>query len=285
MTLPFGFEYATDTLIRDLANYSSPPKAGKVSAIEGSGQLRVVCEDVEGGDVLAWPLNGLTYAVDDTVFVLLALNNPESGIVIGSRGSDPSGAPFIRKNGEDELTADWDIGEDRAIQLEKLQARDGEGITFATDDGTARLTVRDDGALVKSADTLRHYVEFPITLGDVTRNQTITIDIVGVSTSRMYDVYVAITLARTNSTAAWGYAVGNIVLQHPTFSGSNGIIKGSDIKSDSSGTTSVTLTTIADGIRFTFGGGDFTNTCNANMALVRVSGYSANIIEVTYSVT
>jgi hypothetical protein len=87
--LPGGYELATDAHFRELSNFTTPVRAGRITAIEASGQVRVETDDAEGGDVLAWPLNGFTYAVGDVVFVDFAVNHPESAIVIGSKGATP----------------------------------------------------------------------------------------------------------------------------------------------------------------------------------------------------
>jgi hypothetical protein len=89
MPLPSWYEIATDALFKELSNFITPPRAGKITAIEGNGQVRVDTDDPDGGDVLAWPLNGFSYAVDDVVYVAFAVNNPESAIVLGSKGTSP----------------------------------------------------------------------------------------------------------------------------------------------------------------------------------------------------
>lgn len=145
MTIPTAYTLATDAQFRELSNFITPPRAGRVTALEGSGQVRVATDDPDGGDVLAWPLNGFAYAVDDVVYITFAVNNPESALVIGSKGATPTLDAYLRRSGEDELTADWDIGEDRAIQAEKLAARDGEGLGLYDDGGNRGLHVADGG--------------------------------------------------------------------------------------------------------------------------------------------
>jgi hypothetical protein len=143
-----GFELATDAQFRELSNLATPPRAGRVTAIESSGQVRVECDDPDGGDVLAWPLNGFTYAVDDVVYIAFAVNAPDSALVIGSRGLptiDPSLLPFVKVDGSTPLTAEWDIGEDMAILAERLEARDGEGLAIYDDGGNLGLFVKDGG--------------------------------------------------------------------------------------------------------------------------------------------
>ena len=90
MTLGTIFEIATDPSFRELANFITPPRAGKITAVEGSGQVRVDTDDPDGGDVLAWPLDGFEYAVDDVVYVSFAVNRPDSAMVVGSRRSASS---------------------------------------------------------------------------------------------------------------------------------------------------------------------------------------------------
>lgn len=98
MALGSGYELATDVQFREVSNFTTPPRAGRVTAVEGNGQVRVETDDPDGGDVLAWPLNGFTYAVNDVVYVIFAVNSPDSAIVIGSLAPLPTlevGDPLI----------------------------------------------------------------------------------------------------------------------------------------------------------------------------------------------
>jgi hypothetical protein len=90
MSLPIGFDLATDGQFRILAGFADPPKAGRVLAVEPSGQLRIELDDADGGEVLAWPLNGFEYGVDAVVYVGFAANSPDSGIVLGSKAPLPT---------------------------------------------------------------------------------------------------------------------------------------------------------------------------------------------------
>lgn len=283
MTISTAFALATDAQFRELSNFITPPRAGRVTALEGNGQVRVATDDPDGGDVLAWPLNGFAYAVDDVVYIAFAVNNPESALVIGSKGATPTLDAYVRRNGADVLTGDWDIGEDRRLLLEALQARAGEGLVFATDEGTTRLQLRDDGSFVRQADSQRGVVEYVVALPDVSRYATITIDITAVTTGRINALHVEITMQRTSSTGVFAYAVGDVISQHPFSGGGTNVIKASDLTSDSSGSSSFTVVGIPDGVRFTFGGGDFTNTLNTNMIYLRASGYSAPALAITVS--
>lgn len=90
MSLEQAFTLANDSEFRTLVSFGGPPRAGRVLALEGSGQVRVEMDDPDGGDVLAWPLNGAVYAVEDIVYCLFAANSPDSAIVLGAKGSVPS---------------------------------------------------------------------------------------------------------------------------------------------------------------------------------------------------
>ncbi len=94
MSLDRAFTLAHDSEFRTLVSFSSPPRPGRVIALEASGQVRVEMDDPDGGDALAWPLNGATYAVDDIVYCLFAANAPDSAIVVGAKGSSPAYAPL-----------------------------------------------------------------------------------------------------------------------------------------------------------------------------------------------
>jgi len=88
------WELATDGRFREAAGFPSPPRAGVVTAVEASGQVRVAMDDPDGGDVLAWPLDGFTYAVGAVVYVAFAANSPDGGVVIGSKAPSPLGPTF-----------------------------------------------------------------------------------------------------------------------------------------------------------------------------------------------
>jgi hypothetical protein len=153
MTLSTGYELATDTQFRELGNFTTPPRAGRITAIEASGQVRVETDDPDGGDVLAWPLNGFSYAVNDVVYVAFAVNHPESALVIGSKGSvpvlDAAALPeaYVPVDGSDPLTGNWDIGEDRRILAEAFRARDNEGLRLEDDGGNLGVFIKDGGAV------------------------------------------------------------------------------------------------------------------------------------------
>jgi hypothetical protein len=145
MTISEAYRLATDGEFRLVAGFTSPPRAGVVTALEASGQVRVAMDDADGLDVLAWPLNGFGYAVDDLVYVVFAADSPESGIVVGSKGSLPVLGSYVKRDGSTGLTADWDIGEDRRVQAEAIRARDEEGLRLEDDSGNLGLVVADGG--------------------------------------------------------------------------------------------------------------------------------------------
>lgn len=133
MSISQAYALATDGEFRLLAGFTSPPRPGVVTALESSGQVRVAMDDADGADALAWPLNGLRYAVGDLVYVVFAADSPQSGIVLGSKGSAPA------------LGLDWDIGEDRRLAAEALRARDNEGLRLEDDAGNLGVFVKDGG--------------------------------------------------------------------------------------------------------------------------------------------
>jgi hypothetical protein len=155
MTIPNSFELAHDSEFRLLANFTTPPRAGRITVLEPSGQVRVATDDPDGGDVLAWPLNGFTYAVDDVVYIAFAANSPDTAIVIGAKAPLPTLEPavyshdhdsaYVKQDGTTTLDADWDIGEDRRIKAEALRARDGEGLRLEDDAGILGIFLEDGG--------------------------------------------------------------------------------------------------------------------------------------------
>lgn len=52
---------------------------------------------------------------------------------------------FVRQDGTTPLSGNWDIGEDRRILAEALQARDGEGLRLEDDAGNVALAILDEG--------------------------------------------------------------------------------------------------------------------------------------------
>jgi uncharacterized protein (AIM24 family) len=109
MGLQLPWELATDGRFREAAGWGDPPRAGVVTAVEASGQVRVAMDGPDGGDVLAWPLNGFTYAVDAVVYVAFAANSPDGGVVLRAKAPLPAlhvhngtgGLVFLTKTGID----------------------------------------------------------------------------------------------------------------------------------------------------------------------------------------
>jgi hypothetical protein len=81
--LPPAYLLANDSEFQLLSGFTQPPKAGRVLAIESNNQLRIEADDSDGAEILAWPLDGANYQVNDIVFVQFTGNGPDSAIVIG----------------------------------------------------------------------------------------------------------------------------------------------------------------------------------------------------------
>jgi hypothetical protein len=81
--LPPAYLLANDSEFQLLAGFNPPPKAGRVLAVEANNQLRIEADDSDGAEILAWPLDGAVYQVDDIVFVQFTGNGPDSAIVVG----------------------------------------------------------------------------------------------------------------------------------------------------------------------------------------------------------
>lgn len=156
MTLSQAYLLAHDSEFRVLAGFTSPPRAATVTALEPSGQVRLALDDADGAEVLAWPLNGFVYGVDDVVYVLFAANSPDSALVLGAKAPLPSldaavfahdHAAYVARDGSTPLTADWNLGDTRAIKGDKLTARDGAGLRLEDDGGNLGVFVKDGGAV------------------------------------------------------------------------------------------------------------------------------------------
>ncbi len=126
MSLSQAFALATDSEFRTLVAFAGPPRAGRITAREASGQVRVEMDDPDGGDALAWPLNGAGYAVGDIVYCLFAANSPDSAIVLGVKGSTPTYDP---------------------LRAGEVRAADTSGLKLSDDSGNPGLFVADGGAV------------------------------------------------------------------------------------------------------------------------------------------
>ena len=156
MGIQLPLEVATDSRFREVAGWGDPPRAGVVKALEPSGQVRVDMDDPDGGDVLAWPLNGFTYAVGAVVYVAFAANSPDGGVVLGSKAPLPTldgivtahdHAGYVARDGSTPLTGDWDMGDGRKLSGDKVAARDGAGLRLEDDGGNLGVFVKDGGAV------------------------------------------------------------------------------------------------------------------------------------------
>ncbi|RIK40524.1 MAG: hypothetical protein DCC57_19475, partial [Chloroflexi bacterium] len=124
MSLDRAFTLAHDSEFRTLLLFGSPPRPGRVLALLPSGQVRVEMDDPDGGDALAWPLDGAVYAVDDIVYCLFAANAPDSAIVVGAKGSSPAYAP---------------------VRAAEVRAADANGLRLTDDAGSLGVVVAGGG--------------------------------------------------------------------------------------------------------------------------------------------
>ena len=171
-----------------------------------------------------------------------------------------------------------------------LQARTSSGILFRDSSGLTRIQLADDGRLIHYADdnaggTNDHFVQVVNQPASVTRLQTITVDVVSsTAVVNIYNTYVDIGLARNGNAAVFGWATGRITWQNVNAVAAANILS-YDIASNSSGTTTVTVTAINNGVRFTFGGGDFLNTLDRNSVIVQIMGHDALRPSVTITIS
>lgn len=108
-TLSQPYQLANDSELRLLLGYTSPPRAGKITAYSG-GKYTVEIADGDDAVVEAIALNEVSYAVGNIVYVLQAANAPESGVIIGC-----DGYPTKLAIGKVNPTVELDVGGDAAI--------------------------------------------------------------------------------------------------------------------------------------------------------------------------
>lgn len=83
------YALANNSELRLLMAYSAPPRAGRITAVNSSGggyalSYTVEIADGENATLDAVALNGFVYGVGDVVYVLQAVNAPDSGLIVGS---------------------------------------------------------------------------------------------------------------------------------------------------------------------------------------------------------
>jgi hypothetical protein len=81
-----AYTLGNDSELRLLLGYSGPPRAGRITAVNPTSYT-VEIADADNAAVEAWPLNGAVYAEGNIVYVLQAENAPDSGVIIGRKGS------------------------------------------------------------------------------------------------------------------------------------------------------------------------------------------------------
>lgn len=106
------------------------------AAIHGASEKNTIHDDDEFGGIDTEASNVLTWWKWSTIVSTLQTYFDALYATVDG---------WIKADGTVELTADWDVGEDRAIKLERLQARDAEGILFYDDDGNIVGRISDEG--------------------------------------------------------------------------------------------------------------------------------------------
>lgn len=201
----------------------------------------------------------------------------------GLRLEDDGGNPGVIVNDSGTLTlstiaANWDAGA-FSILANGFQARASNALNLRSHDGLTRWQINTDGDLIGYVDigggsVNDHFYQVMRQPASVTRLQTITIELVSVAAVLVWNTYFDIGLARNGNTAVFGWATGRVTWQNQNSALAANILS-YDIASDSSGTTTVTVTAITNGISIAFGGGDFLNTLDRNSVIVRTFGYDA----------
>jgi len=87
---------------------------------------------------------GTSAVIGTGVSVDVAQSNLDHGSIGGL--SDDDHSQYLRADATRVLSADWDIGDTRMIQADKIRARDGAGLALYEDGGTG-LFIRDGGCI------------------------------------------------------------------------------------------------------------------------------------------
>lgn len=191
-----------------------------------------------------------------------------------------NGATRMRMRGNGDLL----MVSGAALSAETIKAIDADGLSLQTDDGITRAVLEDDGDWLRYGGASSAYTKHTILdVADVTRLQTVTIDVECDGNVRAYETTVSLLFARNGNNAVYANAVGRVVWSGN--GGGSGIIRGYDLENYVSGSAVFTVAAITDGIRFSFGGGDFLNTMTENQAVVETNGQRANLTTVTVTVT
>jgi hypothetical protein len=198
-----GFELATDAAFRMVAGFSEPPKAGQVVGLELSGQYRIHTDD-DGGEVLAWPINGFEYGLGDVVYVLLSGALPASGIILGSHAPAPTLPGTVV---DASLIDHGDLG--------SLAMDDHPQYVLA--DGSRSL----DTLRIGNSGGLRVLAQ---NIPSVPVGDSVRIDFTSLTSLQVYTCHIDLALYRSNNVGngRFNWAGG---VQWSTDSGNNGIIR------------------------------------------------------------
>lgn len=86
MPLSRSFDLGHDSELRHLLAFTDPPQPGEITAF-ASGVYTVAIASAENAEISAVALNGFTYTIGNTVYVMMASNAPDTGIIVGRFGA------------------------------------------------------------------------------------------------------------------------------------------------------------------------------------------------------
>lgn len=175
------------------------------------------------------------------------------------------------------LTSDWDIGEDRAILAERINARDVEGLTLYDDGGNVGLSVADGGVVtinvtvyqatgINNGFCRRDLIVPPSN----TASQVITIDILHATTARSIVTRFSITGAHSSTTTSSWMVEGKILWTSVV--GGTALLYNWELAGGGGAYASGTVTAITDGVRITITRNAVAATLNRNVAMLEHTG-------------
>lgn len=111
---------------------------------------------------------------EKTIVLIVAASNVIGAIDHGSiSGLGDDDHPYVLASGAKILSADWDIGDGRMIQADKIRARDGDGLALHDDSGVG-IFVKDGGAVGIGLTPTANMAGVSVEAGVVTVKETTT---------------------------------------------------------------------------------------------------------------